>query len=259
MSGVAGSRTMRFRQLLSVIVVFVLASCGSGAPKPVPSAPDGSGFQSSLAALGISLDLPPGRAVLVNIPSYELVALEDGVPVFWSRVIIGKPETRTPRIDTAATSVVFRPSWKPTPEMVASGEVPDRIFPPGPENPMGLLAVTLDARADIAMHDTNQRYLFSRERRAFSHGCIRVERWDTLAAWLLGRDVEWVREMAEGTATRRVDIERVPVLIRYFTVFPTEDGGVREYPDIYGLGRMSRAFMAFQQGKDADGGCSAIE
>lgn len=235
------------RRLLTLAIFLALAACGGGTPGPSPQLDPqeqaASPFLDKLTALGIPLALPQGRAILINIPSYELVALEDGQPVFWSRVIVGKPETRTPRIDTATRSVVFWPSWRPTPEMVASGEVPDRVFPPGPGNPMGSLAITLDTRLGIAMHDTNQRYLFARERRAFSHGCIRVQKWDTLAAWLLDRDEDWVRALAAGPTTQGLSAPRVPVLIRYFTVFPTEDGGVGRYADIYGLGRTSAAYL----------------
>lgn len=239
--------TILFRHVLTLVAIAVLASCGSGEPPPSSDSDavdvSESQFQSKLNALGIPLMLPRGRAILVNVPSYELVALEDGEPVFWSRVIVGKPETRTPRIDTATSSVIFWPSWRPTPEMVASGEVPDRIFPPGPRNPMGLLAITLDTRLGIAMHDTNQRYLFERERRAFSHGCIRVQKWDTLAAWLLDRDEDWVRTLSVGPTTQRLGAPRVPVLIRHFTVFPTEDGAVGRYADVYGLGSTSAAYL----------------
>lgn len=228
------------RRLFVFAVILALASCGGmeRRPAPVPSVADEvtSPFLDTLEALGTPLEAPPGRAILVNIPSYELVALEDGQPVFRSRVIVGKPATRTPRIDTTTRSVIFWPSWRPTPDMVASGEVPDRIFPPGPGNPMGLLAITLNTRLGIAMHDTNQRYLFAEERRAFSHGCIRVQEWDRLAAWLLGRDEDWVREMAGGPVTQSIPAPPVPVLIRYFTVFPTEDGRVVRYPDVYDLG-----------------------
>ncbi len=227
------------QQALVMSVIVFLASCATERPRSTPVSDSGelsmSPFQEKLYAHGIPLRLPDGRAILVNIPSYELIAFEDGTPVFRSRVIVGKPETPTPRIDTVTSSVVFWPSWRPTREMVASGEVPDRIFPPGPGNPMGGLAVTLDSRWGIAMHDTDQRHLFERERRAFSHGCIRVERWQTLAAWLLEREEEWITTMAVGPVTQRVSAPRVPVLIRYITYFPAADGTLQTYPDVYGL------------------------
>ncbi len=230
-----------------MVVIAVLASCGTGGPYSTTASVSEelsvSQFQEELYAHGIPLTLPDGRAILVNIPSYELIAFEDGTPVFRSRVIVGKPETPTPRIDTVTSSVIFWPSWRPTPEMIASGEVPDRVFPPGPGNPMGSLAVTLDSRWGIAMHDTNQRHLFERVRRAFSHGCIRVERWETLAAWLLNREEDWIITMAVGPTTQRISTPRVPVLIRYLTYFPAADGTLQTYPDVYDLELGEAAFQ----------------
>ena len=240
--------TTSLRKLLATALVLGLASCGTDALRPPPASgldePPPSRFQQALDAHGIPLSLPPGRAILVNVPSFELVAFEDGTPVLWSRVIVGTPEMRTPRIDTFTDRVIFRPSWRPTPDMVASGEVPDRVFPAGPGNPMGAVAITLETRLDVALHDTNQPHLFDREWRAFSHGCIRVQKWEALAAWLLDHDEEWVRTMASGPAGRGVVTPSVPVLIRYYTRFPTEDGTVMSYPDLYSLGPGATAFRA---------------
>ena len=63
-----------------------------------------------------------GRAILVNIPSYELIAFEDGKPVMRSRVIVGKPATPTPIMETETSVVRFRPTWTPTPDMIRSGK-----------------------------------------------------------------------------------------------------------------------------------------
>lgn len=236
------SRTIR-RILLLVLACLAVASCG------VPGTYLGSGegaapvqrsaFQARLDALGIPLTLPPGRAILVNVPHFELVAFENGEPVLRSRIIVGTPWNRTPRMDTYTTRVTFRPSWRPTPSMVASGEYPDVIRPPGENNPLGLAAIRLEPGLLIYLHDTNQRQLFDREMRALSHGCIRVEKWQALIAWLLGRDEAWVAHMAETPPTREVPAPEVPVLIRYLPVFPAEDGSLLRYPDIYGLERLA--------------------
>ncbi len=228
------------RPLALIATFLLLAACAepgayrassSDAPKrPGPS------FQAQLDALGIPLTLPPGRAILVNIPSYELIAFEDGTPVLRSRVVVGRPQDRTPRVDTYTTRVTFRPSWRPTPRMIAAGEVRDGVRPPGENNPLGLAAIRLQPGMLIYMHDTNQRHLFGHGRRAFSHGCIRVERWDELIAWLLGQEVEWVRAMAASPPSREVQAPAVPVLIRYLPLFPAADGRVLRHPDVYGLG-----------------------
>lgn len=214
------------------------ADAGLGPQQPaVPDANAGSAFQRHLDALGIPLALPPrGRAIVVNIPAFELVAFEDAEPVFRSRVIVGTPANPTPILETAVSTVRFRPRWRPTPAMVASGEYVDRIWPPGRKNPLGLLAVRLEEGLLVYLHDTNRRQLFEREFRALSHGCIRVQRWDEVAAFVLGIPVEEVRAHAEGRRTFDMEAPPIPVILGYFTLFPDDDGTPRRFADIYDLG-----------------------
>ncbi len=231
---------LALRRLAVAATVFLFA-VAAGAETLTLSSSDAQGrsrssFQAQLDALGIPLTLPPGRAILVNIPSYELVAFEDGVPVLRTRVIVGTPRDRTPRIDTYTSRVTFRPSWRPTPLMIARGEARDGVRPPGENNPLGLAAVWLGPGLQIYLHDTSHRHLFGRQVRALSHGCIRVERWDELIAWILDRDLEWVQAMAGTPPSREVPAPHVPVLIRYLPVFPAADGRVLRHRDVYRLG-----------------------
>ena len=131
-------------------------------------------LQRRLDLNGIDLSLPAkGKLILVNVPAFELVAIENGQEAFRSRIIVGKPTTPTPLIDTRVTTVRFRPTWRPTSSMVASGEYKDRIWPPGKNNPLGLAAIRLEPPLLVYLHDTNQRHLFDKDYRAMSHGCIR--------------------------------------------------------------------------------------
>lgn len=222
----------------SALALMALAACGASAPPAGTGAATGtradSAYQDRLDALGIPLTLPPGRVILVNIPAYELIAFEDGMPVLRSRVIVGSPVNQTPRVDTYTTRVLFHPSWRPPRDMIESGELPDMLVPPGPNNPMGLAAIVLEPGMDEYLHDTGERHLFDRERRALSHGCVRVERWAPLVAWLLERDEDWVRSMAEAPSSAMA-APPVPVLLRYLTVFPAADGTLRRHADVYGL------------------------
>lgn len=194
-----------------------------------------SDFEKRLDRLGVPLQMPPGKAILVNVPAYELIAFENGVPVLRSRVIVGTPKNPTPIIDTHVSRVTFRPTWRPTPDMIETGEYEDKLWPPGRNNPLGLAAVRLQPGMLVYLHDTNARHLFERQGRAMSHGCIRVQRWDELIAWILERDLDWVRTMAESPPSKEVPAEKIPVLIRYLRVFPSADGNVYKHPDIYGL------------------------
>lgn len=175
-----------------------------------------------------------GKAIFVNIPSYELIAFEDGREVLRSRVIVGSPKNPTPEMNTQTSVVSFRPSWTPTPSMIEEDGISPETRPPGRSNPLGLLAIKFEAGNLIYLHDTNNRKLFDRSKRALSHGCVRVHRWDEVAAFVLGIPVEEVRETAEGKRSFNMETEGVPVIISYNTEFPDEAGVMKEYADVYG-------------------------
>ena len=126
--------------LRSIVACLVLALA-----IPAAALAAGPRFQAALDALGVPLSLPPsGKAIVVNIPAFELIAFENAEPVLRSRVIVGTPWHRTPVMTTHTTSVRFRPTWRPTPSMIASGEYRDRVWPPGPNNPLGHAAARLE-------------------------------------------------------------------------------------------------------------------
>ena len=120
--------------------------------------------------------------------------------------------------------------------MIASGEYRDRVWPPGPSNPLGLAAIRLEEGLLVYLHDTNHRELFERDYRALSHGCIRVERWDELIAWLLDLDLDTVHHLANGRVTLDVPTPSVPVILGYFTIFPDDAGSPVRFEDVYRLG-----------------------
>src|ERR1043166_9605672 len=181
-----------FASLMLLSVASVLAACvATEAPAPTtagpaapPEAPT-SAYVSMLRSQGVGVDIPArGKFVLVNIPSFELIALQDGVPVLRSRVVVGKPGATTPEMLSSMYAVQFNPSWTPTPSMIRNEGV--RYMPPGPQNPLGRVMFALDNDEFIYLHDTNEKALFNRGQRALSHGCVRVEQARPLAAWALG-------------------------------------------------------------------------
>gem|GEM_PF-1004963 len=106
--------------------------------------------------------------------------------------------------------------------------------PPGSGNALGRLKIDFPNKHAIYMHDTNQKHLFAREQRALSHGCVRLERPNEMAAALLAISVAVVdKKMATGeTRTERVPGE-IPVYLAYFTAWPDPQGNVRYYRDVY--------------------------
>jgi murein L,D-transpeptidase YcbB/YkuD len=192
-----------------------------------------SAYVSMLRGQGVGADIPSrGKFILVNIPSFELVALQDGVPVLRSRVVVGKPAAATPEMLSSMFAVQFNPSWTPTPAMIRNEGL--HYMPPGPQNPLGRIMFALDNDEFIFLHETNEKALFNRAQRALSHGCVRVEQARPLAAWSLGVSEQEIDAMISQGKTYSVPLlEIIPVSLVYFTRFPDEHGQVVSYPDIY--------------------------
>jgi murein L,D-transpeptidase YcbB/YkuD len=111
---------------------------------------------------------------------------------------------------------------------------------PGPTNALGLVKLIFPNEHNVYLHSTPSQDLFSRSRRDFSHGCIRVEKPAELAAWALRNNPGWtldkVRQgMQSGTDDVTVNlVKRVPVFIVYGTALAYENGDVHFSDDIYG-------------------------
>jgi murein L,D-transpeptidase YcbB/YkuD len=226
---------------LALAALLASAACVTTDPPPpaapaasavTPPEPPPSAYLSMLRLNGIQAAIPTrGKFVLVNIPSYELIALQDGQPVLRSRVVVGRPQWSTPEMLSPITGVRFNPSWTPTPSMIRNEAA--HYMPPGPDNPLGRLMFEMDNGELIYLHDTPQRELFRRPQRAFSHGCVRVEQARALAAWSLDVPEEEINAMiAQGSHSVPLTQE-IPVMLVYYTRFPDESGQLVSYPDIY--------------------------
>lgn len=229
--------SLALARLVTVLAWSLIAGCTSDpaqAPSPVvprAPAPAVSELAAALRAIGIAVP-PRGKLIVVNIPSFELVALEDGKPLLRSRVVVGRPSTPTPELSTAIWAVTFNPSWTPTPAMVRWEGA--RHMPPGPHNPLGRILFELDNDQLIFLHDTNDRRYFDRPVRAYSHGCVRVEKAHALAAWALDvTEAEIDRSIARGRTHRETLTTIIPVALVYRTRFPDDDGRLADYPDVY--------------------------
>ena len=227
------------RMTAGMAVAAALGACAA-APAPQATAPVAHTTAVAAPPPPMFLDGPfervplKGKAILVNIPSYELIAFQDGQEVMRSRVIVGTAKDQTPPLIAETSVVRFRPTWTPTPDMIKEEGVSPEMRPPGKGNPLGLMAIRLDPGLLIYLHGTDKPKLFGRDKRALSHGCIRVENVEEVAAFVLGTTVDEVREHANGRRTFDMETAGIPVLIRYHTRFPDETGVIREYADVYG-------------------------
>lgn len=227
-----------------------------------------------------------GQVIVINIPAFRLWALDSiqssAPPALAMNAILGQAlGKQTPVLDRTMRSVVFRPYWDvpssivrhevvpeirrhPTylaandMELVPSTPVRDTIQAlvsgrvgvrqrPGPENALGLVKFVFPNDRDIYLHGTPAVQLFTRTRRDFSHGCIRVENPASLAQYVLRDNPDWTAERIDsamhGERPEEVKLARViPVLVFYTTSVAWPDGRVAFYPDIYGHdARLDRA------------------
>jgi murein L,D-transpeptidase YcbB/YkuD len=130
------------------------------------------------------------------------------------------------------------------PNTIDWNEVPYSPFPyrlrqaPGPLNALGQVKIIFPNRHNVYLHDTPKRQLFSRSKRTFSSGCIRVQGVLDLVRWLLNDPERWGPDQVQAVVASgkervvRLD-EHLPVHILYLTATTTPDGMVRYLPDVY--------------------------
>jgi L,D-transpeptidase YcbB len=189
----------------------------------------------------------------VNVPSYKLRVMQDGMQLSSYDVVVGAKATPTPQMVTPTGSFVVNPAWYVPASIVKKsglragrgGFVGRRLAdgsvavmqPPGPRNALGRIKFNLDNDQAIYLHDTNAKSAFNRDARALSHGCVRVKDIDQLATELMSdsdNDMALEEALADTkTATLRLP-KTWPVYIVYFTADTNEVGEVVAYGDPYG-------------------------
>ncbi|MCC6007270.1 MAG: L,D-transpeptidase family protein [Rhodobacteraceae bacterium] len=126
----------------------------------------------------------------------------------------------------------------------------DMVQSPGRHNALGTVKFMFPNRFAVYLHDTPQRNHFSLDTRAYSSGCIRVEKPYELAHVLLGPQTTdpqgmFARALAQAPREVRIDLEtKVPIHLTYQTAFVTPDGRLNFRDDIYG--RDGRIFAALR-------------
>jgi murein L,D-transpeptidase YcbB/YkuD len=222
--------------------------------------------------------------LMVNLPEFVLRGYTTDRKVdFTMKVVVGKVvgEHQTPVFAHMMKYLVFRPYWnvpvdiarkelvphmKSNPhyleghnfEVVNSkGQVQTNYTvkqveqgglmvreKPGPKNSLGLVKFMFPNQYDIYLHSTPATELFNRTRRDFSHGCVRVQKPEDLAAWVLqesqgGNHEDWSLEkvhetMTSGADNRQINLKNpLPIVIFYVTAEVEPDGHVHFFDDIY--------------------------
>jgi L,D-transpeptidase YcbB len=194
----------------------------------------------------------------VNAADATLKVIDEGRAVLTSRIIAGKPSTRTPIFAATVIAVTVNPSWHVPPSIARNELWPkERAHPgylalqnivveagalrqlPGEGNALGRVKLEMPNRFNSYLHDTPARTLFIRDDRHFSHGCMRVQEILPLASYALTRDAASALErlnaaVAAGT-TLRIPLDRpLSVFVLYWTAIAHDDGTVDFRHDVYG-------------------------
>ncbi|RYD86419.1 MAG: hypothetical protein EOP50_22420, partial [Sphingobacteriales bacterium] len=167
------------------------------------------------------LPVLPDEYIWVNLPSYMLQVFRGDSVTLTSKVVVGKPETRTPQLSSAVNNMMTYPQWTIPSSIISKDilpalqrdpgylarkgyslldtarnevdpykvkwskykkEIPYKVVQgSGDDNALGVLKFNFPNDYSVYLHDTNQRGFFSRSKRALSHGCVRVESWHSLA------------------------------------------------------------------------------
>ncbi len=223
--------------------------------------------------------------LMVNLPEFVLRGYTPEHRLdFTMKVVVGKVvgEHRTPVFAHMMKYLIFRPFWNVPVDIVKKELVPHMQAragyleaknyevtnskgeiqtgyslakvehggllvreKPGPTNSLGLVKFMFPNQFDIYLHSTPQTSLFDRTRRDFSHGCVRVQRPEDLAVWVLqGQDDKdaqpWDLEkvtdaMQNGQDNKQVNLKTpLPIVIFYLTARVGDDGKVDFFDDIYG-------------------------
>ena len=141
-----------------------------------------------------------GKAhVILNIPDFTLRVYNNGATVWHTKVVVGKPSTPTPLLSETMKYITVNPTWNVPPSIIYNEYLPalqqdptvlQRMGlkltqnrdgsvhisqPPGEKNALGRIRFNFPNKFLVYQHDTPDKHLFAHDKRAYSHGCMRVQ------------------------------------------------------------------------------------
>ena len=205
---------------------------------------------------------PSGDLILVNIPEFVLHVYDGKNKVFDINVVVGKEGHNTMMFTGDLNQVVFSPYWNVPPSITRNeilpalakdpgylarnnmeqvgmeGDLPKIRQLPGPDNSLGRVKFLFPNSFNIYFHDTNAKGLFNKDKRAYSHGCIRLEEPEKMAQYVLRKQPEWTPERMEEAMNSGVEKyvkvkDPIPVFITYYTAWVDDAGQLNFREDIY--------------------------
>ncbi|MBD0723678.1 hypothetical protein B6A10_00635 [Flavobacterium sp. L1I52] len=195
--------------------------------------------------------------LMVNIPAFELYYIKNAQEILRSKVVVGQDIMQTVIFSRCVNAIVFSPYWY-VPKSIIENEImaamkKDKNYleahemewnngnirqKPGPKNAMGLVKFVFPNPEDIYLHDTPSKMLFGLEYRAYSHGCINLEKSQELAHLILKDNPDWpaacVDEAMQGDTEIYYPLaNEIPIHIGYFTAWVDDYGVLHFYDDVY--------------------------
>jgi len=172
------------------------------------------------------------RAIVINIPNYRLAVLENNTDTIQTyKVVVGKPQRRTPILYSTLNNLVINPTWTVPPTILKEDLTPSaikdrrhfanlnmKIFRndeevsaqdwdpaiadhyryvqgPGDHNSLGRIKFNFHNSYSVYLHDTNHKENFSKPYRALSSGCVRVQNPFKLAGYVLDKQEKgWTKD-----------------------------------------------------------------
>ena len=222
--------------------------------------------------------------VILNIPDYTLKVMQNGAPVWTTRVVTGKPgQHATPLLTETMKYITVNPTWNVPPSIIYNEYLPalqqdptvlQRMGlrlernrdgsihisqPPGEANALGRIRFNFPNKFLVYQHDTPDKNLFAKEDRAFSHGCMRVQNPDQYASVLLNIAMpnekytpERVRSMYGKSEIDLKFPTPIPVNITYQTAFVDDAGKLQFRKDVYGRDATMINILKNSRGKDLE-------
>jgi L,D-transpeptidase YcbB len=221
--------------------------------------------------------------VIVNVPDYRLTLWNDGKVYWTTKIVVGKPGKATPMVSAEMKFITVNPTWNVPPSIIENEYLPalredpqalDRIGlklvqdpdgtvhvsqPPGAGNALGRIRFNFPNKFLVYQHDTPDKYLFAKDERAFSHGCMRVQNPLTYGEKLLSlvlpqeHYTEAKLEKMFGGSEININFPKnIWVHLTYQTAFVDDDGKLQLRKDVYGRDARMIAILKGSERKVAD-------
>lgn len=231
-------------------------------------------MRQSAAAMRSFRDSAPDTILLVNLPNQTTTLVRGGEATLSMRAIVGRPSRSTPLLQDQITHVIVNPTWTVPPTVLKEDKLPllkakgtpgiqhaivyldgvevapetvdwSAVTPgrvrivqqPGNHNALGRFRFNLTNPYNIYLHGTNEQYLFDREVRTISSGCVRLEDARKMAETLLADTTitpDRINRMLDKPEPQWVKLPTpVPVQFVYWTATVDENGNIHLHPDVY--------------------------